>query len=278
MQDSNPKRDSGRLPADPEKRESMKTMAAAAVGVALFTDADWWPFGDDGLEEPLRILNDGDEVDDGVEELDFGNGVTVNTTDDGVTINVDQDFSGDVTTDSRLGAGTRSPGNIGDFTSDEIRVGVAGTGDQRIVGETFSDTVSDALHLAGVRYRGSDGSPAAVSDGDFLGSFTGYGYDGEDASSGASIQFKVDGTVSSGSLPSKMDVNVTDSNGSAFFHSRFLSDGTLKVNNGSLQSLAGGATYGNGALELGSNGARLELNGSGEIVVVDEAGNETVIS
>ncbi|MDS0258376.1 hypothetical protein NDI56_03000 [Haloarcula sp. S1CR25-12] len=40
----------------------------------------------------------------------------------------------------------------------------------------------------------------------------------------------------------------------------------------------GGGTYDNGVIEMGSNGARLEVNDSGEIVVVDESGDETVLS
>lgn len=269
------------LPEDPEKRESLKTMAAAAMGVALFTDSSWWPFGDDdGLGEALRILNDGEDVDVGVEELDFGNSVSVTTTDTGVRIDVKQDFTGDVTTDSDVGIGTRSPSGIADgfFSPGDVRLAVSGSGDQRIVGEAYGDSMDDAVQFYGVGARGSTSSPAAVQDQDLLVNFAGAAHDGSDFLGVGGLQMRVDGAVSTGVVPTQTRCSLVDSSGNAFLATQRHADGTFSVDNGALQSLAGGATYDNGAVELGGNGARLEVNGSGEIVAVDEAGNETTIS
>lgn len=265
------------LPADPEKRESMKTMAAAAVGVAMFTDASWWPFGG-GVEDALRILNDGEPIDDGVEELDFGNAIAVQKTEDGVQIDVQQDFTGDVTTDEAVGVGTRNPDDVfsGTFGAGEVGYAVSGSGTRRFAGEAFSDGAHDALWIQGARYRGTAASPSAVQDGDLLLNVGGYGYDGSGLL-GSSLRFRVDGPVSDTGVPTKFGVGVGDANGNEQV-AELLPSGAWQAKNGALQSLAGGATYGNGALELGSNGARLEVNASGEVVVIDEAGNETLLS
>lgn len=280
MQDKRPNPGSDGCPDNPEKRESMKTMAAAAMGVAIFTDADWWPFGDDGLEEALRILSDGEDVADGVEELDFGSGVTVETTDTGVTIDVEQDFTGDVTTTDSVGIGTQSPGSVADdnFTDTDVRLAISGDGDQRIIGESFVESVNDAFQYSGATFRGSPSNPSAVQDQDMLVNISGWGYDGSSLGGGGGLQFRVDGTVSTGAVPMKTRLTLVDTDGTAFVAAQWLADGTFSVDNGALQSLAGGDTYGNGAVLLGENGARLEVDGSGEIVAVDEAGNETTIS
>lgn len=179
-----------------------------------------------------------------------------------------------------VGVGTTAPDNIAssEFPSGEVRAGISGTGHQRVVTEAFVDNKNDGVQYTGVTRRGTPSSPSAVQDSDLMTYLSTYGYDGSDVIGTGGLQFRVDGTVSTGVIPMKYRAILTDASGTAFVHSQGKPDGTLSVDNGALQSLAGGSTYGNGALLLGSNGARLEKNGLGEVVVIDDAGNETVLS
>jgi hypothetical protein len=61
------------------------------------------------------------------------------------------------------------------------------------------------------------------------------------------------------------------------FAGRFSTGSVIPFFDG-IQAEGGGSTYGNGVVKIGTNGARFEVNGSGEVVVFDEAGNETTLS
>lgn len=55
--------------------------------------------------------------------------------------------------------------------------------------------------------------------------------------------------------------------------------GSYIIGNNGLRTKGGsGGTYNNAIVEFGTSGARIELNGSGELVAIDDAGNETTLT
>jgi hypothetical protein len=65
----------------------------------------------------------------------------------------------------------------------------------------------------GVRYRGTVAAPLAVEEGDVLMEFGGIGWDGANAMGGGELMWVVDDAVSTGIIPSKAELYVTNKSG-----------------------------------------------------------------
>ncbi|MDD5456088.1 MAG: hypothetical protein PHV30_03555 [Candidatus Margulisbacteria bacterium] len=80
---------------------------------------------------------------------------------------------------------------------------------------SYSDTYWMGGSLKFIRSRGTYASPTALVNDDFLGGISTWGYDGATSQRGADVYFRVDGTVSSGKLPSRIEFITSDTNGQA---------------------------------------------------------------
>lgn len=66
------------------------------------------------------------------------------------------------------------------------------------------------------RSRGTQASPTAVQNGDFVGSLIGAGHDGSQYINTSAIRFAVEGTTSAGNVPSNITMHTRPNGGSTF--------------------------------------------------------------
>lgn len=279
--------------SEPPEITRRKAMAGAFAGLSLF-------FGDLFGPDPLHVTEDGNDVAEGVETIDFGDNVSVSVTDDGIRVDIDGAWT--ETTDGggrevvqppdgrnihnpnvttllkSVGVGAH-PTTIGEgtFTGDGRR-SLAIQADDYITqlgGEVISGTASDQPRRSSFRARGSPGSKAAVSDGDNLADWVASGYDGDQYQAAGAIEIDVDGSVSTGTVPTRKRLILTDTGGTQFVHSLSRPDGVLELKNGGLLTPAGSSSS---LAQRFAGGAGFYVDSNGEIIAVDEAGNETTIS
>jgi len=87
---------------------------------------------------------------------------------------------------------------------------VTGTDASAGIGMVKHSADGTASSLSFVKSRGTEGSPAIVSDGDVLGSLNFFAYDGADyVSEGASIVASISGTPGADDLPTKLEFKTT---------------------------------------------------------------------
>ena len=91
-----------------------------------------------------------------------------------------------------------------------------------------SDTNAGAL-IVGRRSRGTEGSPVAVTPGDFLGAFNTQGYDGSSYQAPTSLASVVDGSVSIGSIPASLVFNVGTATANKPERMRITSSGNVGI-------------------------------------------------
>jgi len=89
---------------------------------------------------------------------------------------------------------------------------------------------SDGPRLLMRRARGTYDTPTAVVDTDVLHRITFGGHDGTSFSDNAFITARVDGTVSTGVIPTSIDIKTTDSAGSVQTNSTYRTDGATEFN------------------------------------------------
>lgn len=92
-----------------------------------------------------------------------------------------------------------------------------------------SNIVSDGPRLLMRRSRGTFDTPLAVASGDVLHRLTWGGHDGTNYQDTAFITGSVDGTVSAGVIPTKLEVKTTDSSGSVQTNMTYEVDGTTSL-------------------------------------------------
>jgi len=116
---------------------------------------------------------------------------------------VDVNHLGESWAFGKVGVGTDSPGQlVGGLSGFDIEVRKDG-----LSGFAAASYENDPVKGAGFLFgfaRGSKTSPSVVQEGDRLGFFLGMGYDGSGFLKPAGVTFKVDGPVSSGSVPGKI--------------------------------------------------------------------------
>lgn len=91
-----------------------------------------------------------------------------------------------------------------------------------------SHSASGSPVMVGYRSRGTLASPATVANGDLLFSFFCRGHDGADYKNSAGMQFAIDGTVGTNSLPTRLTLH-TSSPGSVDFAERMRIDSNGNV-------------------------------------------------
>lgn len=79
-----------------------------------------------------------------------------------------------------------------------------------VTNRVYSDSPGHGASFECVRLRGESGAGTAVQDGDRLGIFNSMAYDGSVWVWPASLVFKVDGTVSSNTIPTKAVIETTE--------------------------------------------------------------------
>ncbi|MEK7649348.1 MAG: hypothetical protein AAB367_00065 [Patescibacteria group bacterium] len=93
-----------------------------------------------------------------------------------------------------------------------------------------SDVSLTAPNMVLLRSRGTDSAETAVQDGDTLGIYAVYGYDGTDYEKGAQIRFDVSGTSGAGDLPTVMRFLVSpDGSGTPVERLRIMPDGKIGI-------------------------------------------------
>jgi len=105
--------------------------------------------------------------------------------------------------DGLVGVGKKNP---------QAKLHVLLTNEKNVRFERIRDANSGAS-LAGWRARGTQTAKAAVQDGDVITGLIGKGFDGSDYFTAARIRYYVDGTVSSSSVPAKIELATTPEGG-----------------------------------------------------------------
>jgi len=89
----------------------------------------------------------------------------------------------------------------------------AGSGTAGIGLASYRNSDVWGSYVYGVRYRGSFSSPATVQTGDVLMEFGCLGWDGTNALGGGELMWTAEGTVSTGIIPSRVELLVTNTSG-----------------------------------------------------------------
>jgi hypothetical protein len=98
-----------------------------------------------------------------------------------------------------------------------------------------------------VFYRGSQASPAAIVDNDYLWYVEHYAYDGSGVVMSTQIQCRVDGTVSTGIVPSEILFRTQNTSGTVIDALRARASGNIEVSRGDLTISSGkGITHADG--------------------------------
>ena len=106
-----------------------------------------------------------------------------------------------------------------------------------ITGIRYQDNTNGASLLL-MAANGTEASPTIVSNDDELGKVRFYGYDGTDfASSGASIECRVDGTPSENVVPGRLEFWITDDAGATQQRMTIDSDGFVGIGDGNPEAL-----------------------------------------
>ncbi len=134
-------------------------------------------------------------------------------------------------------------------------VGDGGIGDDMFINSSSSSATSSGLS-AFYRSRGTYAAPSAVANGDWLGTSTYQGHDGTNYTGGARITALVNGTVSSGSVPT----DLLFSTGSSAITEK------MRIH-----------SNGNVGIGTANPGSTLEVNGSATNTSAYNAGNSTTI-
>jgi hypothetical protein len=130
-----------------------------------------------------------------------------------------------------------SAGDTGLFVNDQGYVGIGTTNPVRklqvdqgdISNYTYSDTPGYIWGFVSDRSRGTPGSPTSVASGDSLGLFVASGYDGGAYKDASAIRMTVDGTVSSGTVPGRLEFVTADSVGTPLERMRINSSGNVGI-------------------------------------------------
>lgn len=152
---------------------------------------------------------------------------------------------GNTTTSDKVGIGTTAP-------AASLHVATESSAQPRGVVIQESIASNNTAFLIFRRSRGTIAAPAAIADGDGLGTIYGEGYDGSAFTrGGANTKFSVVGTVSAGTIPTDL-VFSTGSSGSGSERMRIASGGLVTVG------------------VAGNTGPRLTING--DVVVTGNIG------
>lgn len=190
------------------------------------------------------------------------------------------DGSGDITVEStNFYVGSTASGHDGFLTV------VTNTYKSSMASFVQYHNTADAVNVAFTRARGNGTSPQAVQNNDDLIDLSFIGYDGSALLAGAGMSVTVDGTVSTGKIPTKFTFVVHDgiTNGTAGLRTRAVLNaaGVWQINQIGALTGTNISMPTNNSLTVGSvrlNQAGLSTISSNENLVLDAAGTGKVIS
>jgi len=114
-----------------------------------------------------------------------------------------------------------------------------------------------------------------VQDGDEIGRLAAIGDDGTDLdATPATVEAFVDGSPAQDAVPISWAVNVVGAGGGTTEVIKASSSGLAKI----MGNISQPGSNANPVIQFGNSGAGLYVNNSGEVVAVDESGNETVLT
>ncbi len=160
------------------------------------------PSGSTTLVERMRIDNAGNVgigIDTPGSKLDVSGGAHIS---DSFAVGGAAGDSFVVLKNGNVGIGETTPNQILDVSSEA-------PASSHIQLSNFGNPIFPSIHTR--RARGTQAAPTIVADGDNIGGYGAYGYDGSAFRWGAKIDMQVDGTPGAGSMPGRIVMSTTPS-------------------------------------------------------------------
>ncbi|OJY95644.1 MAG: hypothetical protein BGP13_12470 [Sphingobacteriales bacterium 40-81] len=187
------------------------------ISETLVTTASNWDISTVPSTLKYEVMKTGGKITGvgGSNYLYIGNGAILINSSRGVGINYDPKVS-DAGTGNQLHVANNNeilPSSIRGLNRTIIASG-QNTGGNEISVISVNGSALAIPRFSCIRARGSFLSPLVVRDNDILSEYRGFGYDGSNPILGANIKFTVNGTPSTGIVPTKCEIATMNSSGS----------------------------------------------------------------